>query len=173
LKHGDSLETQCLAATLLGDCDRSDAAIKVALTKANEAATDAYLRLAICDSRIQRGEQDSITSQCLISLLNDAPQELQIQVCSSLHHFVESESESACASALESALTSESPDLRASAAVALGDFPNLSPTALAQLKTMADTDPVTAVRDASAESIGRCGSQDSEEASEILVLPKK
>ncbi|MFO0999260.1 MAG: tetratricopeptide repeat protein [Planctomycetaceae bacterium] len=73
LKHGDSLETQCLAATLLGDCDRADLSIRDALQKANEAATDSYLRLAICDSRIQRAEQDAVTAKCLISLLGDAP----------------------------------------------------------------------------------------------------
>ena len=173
LKHGDSLETQCLAATLLGDCDRADVAIRDALQKANEAATDVYLRLAICDSRIQRAEQDALTAKCLISLLGKAPTELQVQVCSSMHHFVGSESESACIAALESALTSDSAELRASAAVALGDFPNVPESTKVQLKKMATSDAVPAVRDAADASVDRYGESDDFETAEILVMPRK
>ena len=173
LKHGDSLETQCLAATLLGDCERSNVAIRDALQKANEAATDAYLRLAICDSRIQRAEQDTVTAKCLIGLLNDAPTELQVQVCSSMHHFVASESESACVAALESALTSDSAELRASAAVALGDFPNLPESAKAQLEKMAASDAATAVREAAKASVDRYGKPDDSDTAQILVMPGK
>lgn len=172
LKHGDSLETQCLAATLLGDCDRANDEIKEALRKANGAATDAYLRLAICDSRIQRVEHDDVTAKCLISLLSTAPADLQVQVCSSMHHFVGSESESACSAALESALKSDSPDLRAGAAIALGDFPQLSESTKAELKRMASSDPVTAVREAATASIER-GQPDDSEPTEILVMPRK
>ena len=173
LKHGDSLETQCLAATLLGDCDRSDVAIRDALQKANEAATDAYLRLAICDSRIQRAEQDAVTAKCLITLLSDAPTELQVQVCSSMHHFLASESESACVAALESALTSDSAELRASAAVALGDFSNLPDSAKVRLEKMVSSDAATAVREAAKASVDRYGKSDDSETVEILVMPRK
>lgn len=172
LKHGDSLETQCLAATLLGDCDRSDKAISEALKKANEAATDAYLRLAICDSRIQRGEHDMVTAKCLIGLLSDSPLELQVQVCSSMHHFVGGESESACAEALESALNSESPELRASAAVALGDFSNLPQSAKSKLREMAEKDSVEAVRDSAQSSIDRSEGAFTSKTAEIIVTPK-
>ena len=172
LKHGDSLETQCLAATLLGDCDRSNVAIRTALQKANAAATDPYLRLAICDSRIQRAEQDTVTAKCLIGLLNDAPTELQVQACSSLHHFVASESESACVAALESALISDSAELRASAAVALGDFPNLPDSAKVQLEKMANSDSAAPVREAAKASVDRYRPDDSDTA-EILVMPRK
>jgi tetratricopeptide (TPR) repeat protein len=172
LKHGDSLETQCLAATLLGDCDRSNKAIEEALKKANEAATDGYLRLAICDSRIQRGEHDEVTANCMTNLMKDSLPELPIQVCSSLHHFVGTSSESKCASALESALTSESPELRASAAVALGDFPDLNESTKAQLKKMANSDSVIPVRDAAQSSLDRSGVTSTSTTAEIVVTPK-
>lgn len=173
LKHGDSLETQCLAATLLGDCDRSDIEISEALMKANAAATDAYLRLAICDSRIQRAEHDAITSQCLISLLSEAPCEVQIQVCSSMHHFVGSDTEAACAASLESALKSASPELRAGAAVALGDFPHLTESAKAHLSDLKTSDPTALVRQAAEASLDRCNTLDGSELTEILVMPKQ
>lgn len=173
LKHGDSLETQCLAATLLGDCDRSNKAIGEALKKANEAATDGYLRLAICDSRIQRGEHDEVTANCMTDLLENALPELQIQVCSSIHHFVGTSSEAKCASALESALTSESPELRASAAVALGDFPNLPESTKAQLKKMASSDSVIPVREAAETAVNRFENLGGLETAEISVMPRK
>ncbi len=173
LMHGDSLETQCLAATLLGDCDRSNDEIRDALQKANEAATDAYLRLAICDSRIQRAEQDDVTAKCLISILETTPVDLQVQVCSSMHHFVGSESESACAAALESALKSPSSDLRAGAAVALGDFPQLSESAKAELKNMAGSDPVNDVREAAIAALEREANSDDSKTAEIIVMPRK
>ena len=173
LKHGDSLETQCLAATLMGDCDRSDEAIRDALKKANEAATDGYLRLAICDSRIQRNEHDAVTARCMISLLKESLPDLQIQVCSSMHHFVETEAESRCAAALESALKSESPELRASAAVALGDFPNLPESAKAELKKMAASDSVISVREAAETSVSRFENLDGSDKAEILVMPRQ
>lgn len=172
LKHGDSLETQCLAATLLGDCDRSDKAISEALKKANEAATDPYLRLAICDSRIQRGEQDAITAKSMIGLLSNAPLELQVQVCSSMHHFVGGESEAACADALVAALANESSDLRASAALALGDFPGLQESAKAQLKKISASDAVQSVREAAESSIARCDNADLQKTAPIIVMPK-
>jgi endonuclease/exonuclease/phosphatase family metal-dependent hydrolase len=172
LKHGDSLETQCLAATLLGDCDRSDKAICEALKKANEAAADAYLRLAICDSRIQRGEHDVITAKCLISLLSDSPLELRVQVCSSMHHFVGSESESACVEALASAFSSESPELRASAAVALGDFSNLPQSAKSKLSEMAEKDSVEAVRDSAQSSVDRAEEAFTSKTADIIVSPR-
>jgi tetratricopeptide (TPR) repeat protein len=172
LKHGDSLETQCLAATLLGDCDRSNKAIGEALKKANEAATDGYLRLAICDSRIQRGEHDELTANCMTNLLKDSLPELQIQVCSSIHHFVGTSSETKCASALESALTSESPELRASAAVALGDFPSLPESTKIQLKKMANSDSAAAVREAAQSSVDRSEITSNSTTAEIVVTPK-
>ena len=172
LKHGDSLETQCLAATLLGDCDRSDLSIREALKKANEAATDAYLRLAICDSRIQRGEHDEATAKCMINLLADSLPEIQIQVCSSMHHFVETSAETRCVSALESALKSEWPELRASAAVALGDFPNLPESAKAQLKQMVSSDSVVPVREAAETAVRRFENLGGAKSAEILVMPR-
>jgi tetratricopeptide (TPR) repeat protein len=172
LKHGDSLETQCLAATLLGDCDRSDFAIREALKKANEVATDGYLRLAICDSRIQRGEHDEVTSRCMIALLDDSLPELQIQVCSSMRHFVGTGAESKCASALESALQSESPEVRASAAVALGDFPNLTESAKAQLKKMATSESAAPVREAAETAVGRFENPRDSDTAEIHVMPR-
>ena len=173
LKHGDSLETQCLAATLLGDCDRSDITIKEALKKANEAATDGYLRLAICDSRIQRGEHDEVTGNCVIELLADSLPELQIQVCSSMHHFMGTSAESKCAAALESALQSKSPELRASAAVALGDFPNLPESAKAQLRKMATSESATPVREAAETAVSRFENLGGSDTAEILVMPRK
>ncbi|MFO0999261.1 MAG: hypothetical protein U0936_02910 [Planctomycetaceae bacterium] len=90
-----------------------------------------------------------------------------------MHHFVAGESESACSAALESALKSNSAEVRASAAVALGDFSNVSESAKVQLRKMADTDAAPAVRDAATACIDRYEIAEDSEAAEILVMPRK
>ena len=114
-----------------------------------------------------------MTAKCLISILETTPVDLQVQVCSSMHHFVGSESESACAAALESALKSPSSDLRAGAAVALGDFPQLSESAKAELKNMAGSDPVNDVREAAIAALEREANSDDSKTAEIIVMPRK
>jgi endonuclease/exonuclease/phosphatase family metal-dependent hydrolase len=89
-----------------------------------------------------------------------------------MHHFAGTIAESKCASALESALQSESPELRASAAVALGDFPNLPESAKAQLKKMATSDSVAPVRDAAQSSVDRSKITSKSMTAEIVVRPK-
>jgi len=155
LRYGDSLETQCLAATLLGDCSPDDEVIQKILEKANQAAVDPQLRLAICNSRIQRMEHDVITADCLIQLITTAPAELRVQACSEMRHFAGSQSEDNCVYVLIDALESESPELRAGAAVTLGDFSSLPDSALQRLQGLSRSDSDASVREAATSAIAR------------------
>ena len=172
LLYGDSLETQCLAATLMGDCDRSNEKIRELLKAANQSATDPYLRLAVCDSRIQRGEQDSATAECLTQLIDDAPMEIRIQACSNLHHFVGSDCETMCIASLQNQLKNDEQDMRASAAVALGDFNNLQPELVAQLNQLSESDASIEVQDAAKSALSRIENKPSEKNQAIIVTPR-
>jgi len=155
LRYGDSLETQCLAATLLGDCSPENEAIQKALQKANQAAVDPQLRLAICNSRIQRMEQDAITVDCLIQLITTASAELRVQACSDMRHFAGSQWEDNCISVLRDTLESDLAELRAGAAVTLGDFPRLDSSAVARLQGLSRSDSSLAVREAALTALMR------------------
>ncbi len=155
LRYGDSLETQCLAATLLGDCSPENDAIQKALQEANRAAVDPQLRLAICNSRIQRMEQDAITADCLIQLITTASAELRIQVCSDMRHFAGSQWEDNCISVLQDTLESDLSELRAGAAVTLGDFPSLPGSTVDRLRGLSRNDSSSAVREAAMTALVR------------------
>jgi hypothetical protein len=155
LRYGDSLEAQCLAATLMGDCDTDNAEIRKALETASHSAKDTYLRLAITDSRIQRNEHDATTAACLISLMEDGPMDVRIQACSSLRHFAGSDSQTDCVQALAALLDTDSPDLRAAAAVTLGDFEQLSPAVVARLISIARSDSSSETREAARAATAR------------------
>ncbi len=159
LQYGDSLETQCLAATLLGDCSPDDEAIRRKLKKANQAAVDPQLRLAICNSRIQRMEHDAITADCLMQLITTAPAELGVQACSEMRHFVGSQWDEKCVAVLMVALESESPELRAGAAVTLGDFSQLPDSAQQRLQGLSRSDSDASVREAATSAIARRNTQ--------------
>lgn len=170
LRYGDSLEAQCLAATLMGDCNTDNFAIKTALETVSHSAKDAYLRLAICDSRIQRNEHDASTAACLISLMENGPMDIRVQACSGLRHFAGSESQLACLKALESSLESDSPDLRAAAAVTLGDFEQLSPTVVTRLISIARSDSNSGAREAARAATARYEGRTPETAMTLTPL---
>jgi tetratricopeptide (TPR) repeat protein len=155
LRYGDSLETQCLAATLLGDCSPENEAIQKALQKANSAAVDPQLRLAICNSRIQRMEQDAITADCLIQVVTTASADLRIQACSDMRHFAGSQWEDNCITVLQDTLESDLPKLRAGAAVTLGDFPRLHSSTVERLQELSRSDSSLAVREAATTALMR------------------
>jgi tetratricopeptide (TPR) repeat protein len=170
LRYGDSLEAQCLAATLMGDCDTDNAEIRKALETASHSAKDTYLRLAITDSRIQRNEHDAKTAACLISLMEDGPMDVRIQACSSLRHFAGSDSQTDCVQALAALLDTDSPDLRAAAAVTLGDFEQLSPEVVARLISIARSDASSDAREAAGAATARYEGRSPETAMTIAPL---
>ena len=170
LRYGDSLEAQCLAATLMGDCRPDDQAIRKSLETASHSAKDAYLRLAICDSRIQRNEHDASTAACLVSLVENGPLDIRIQACSALRHFSSTESQSLCVKTLETSLESDSPDLRAAAAVTLGDFEQLSPTTVTRLVSIARSDSSEEAREAAKAATARYEGRTPETAMTLTPL---
>lgn len=171
LKNGDSLETQCLAATLLGDCDVNDDSVTKALRTAEKAAADPHLRLAICDSRIQRREQDESTTACLIDLLKHGTVDVQVQACFGLRHFTGTTSEQECVQALVEHLKSDTAILRSSAAVALGDFKTMDSSAVDQLTAMSKTDGDNDAREAASLALNRKLNK-APATPEIIVTPR-
>jgi len=161
LRNGDSVETQCLAATLLGDCDPGNSDIRDALLAVRNETTDSALILTVCDSLIQRGEADSTTAGCLIGLLGYAPVDIQIQAISDLRHFAGTSSELACMTALGEQLSNSSSSLRAISAVTLGDFTAIDPTIAGQLHQLAEQDQNETVREAASTAIARINGQES------------
>lgn len=155
LSNGDTLETQCLAAILLGDCPPENMAVRDALVAVNLVASDPRLRLAICDSRIRRGEHDDVTGDCLAELIEQGSSELQVYACTSLYHFAGRSSEAACLRALETAISSNDAAVRSAGAVALGDFPNITPNLARRLQELAETDVDTTVRDSAGTALAR------------------
>jgi hypothetical protein len=161
LTNGDSIETQCLAATLLGDCDPGNADIRNALLAVRNETTDSALILTVCDSLIQRGEADSTTAGCLIGLLGYAPVDIQIQAVSDLRHFAGTSSELACMTALGEQLSNSNSSLRAISAVTLGDFTTIDPTISDRLQQLAQQDQNETVREAASTAIARVNGQES------------
>lgn len=155
LKHGDAVETRCLAATLLGDCDPADTRVRDALIEAATTETNPQLRLSIADSQIQRNESTEDTASCLIELLRDSSDDIRVQACSDLRYFAGTPSESQCVDALTTLLDSPDDSLRAIGAVTLGDFENLNTKATERLKSLSSSDPIATVRDAASSAIAR------------------
>ncbi len=160
LKHGDCAETRCLSATLLGDCDSSDASIRDALIEAAENETNPQLLLSIADSQIQREEATESTAECLIELLSDSSQDVRVQACSDLRYFSGTPSDAKCVAALSGALDSPDQSLRAIAAVTLGDFHQLDSTTTEKLRKLS-SDSSSEVRDAAATAVVRIGKTES------------
>ena len=136
LSHGDTLETQCLAAALLGDCSPEDLYVRAALKSACSAASDPRLRIAVCDSQIQRGECDAATAQSLISLMKESTPDIQIQACSDVGLLSESVSRNDFVTALKSLLDSPNSNVRGIAAATLGEFSNLDADTITRLQEM-------------------------------------
>jgi hypothetical protein len=144
LINGDNSETRCLAATLLGDCDPSDVQIRAALKSVSETdtETDPRLLLAVADSRIQRGEADESTADCLIGLIQEETGETRTQALLDLRHFARTESHDECVAVLQSLLNDEEGSIRAIAALTLEDFTtSTSPPAVGQSKIRTEVLP--------------------------------
>lgn len=154
LANGDSVETRCLAATLLGDCDPSDQSIRDCLISAASSETDPQLRLSIADSQIQREEATEATATCLIELLEESS-EVRVQACSDLRYFAGTPAESKCITALTSLLDSPDDSLRTIGAVTLGDFASLDSSTTEKLKELSSTDKSESVRDAATSAVSR------------------
>ncbi len=172
LRYGDSLETQCLAATLLGDCDNGDPSVRKALEIASRAASDPHLRLAICDSRIQRGEHDETTLASLLDLVEFAPTDVKLQACTDLRHFAGTASETKCQMGLVKLLNSDVAELRASSAVILSDFRSLPESAKSQLNVMVKEDADSEVREAVRATLNRIDNHSSGTTHPIIVSPR-
>ncbi|MFN9719477.1 MAG: HEAT repeat domain-containing protein, partial [Planctomycetota bacterium] len=155
LSHGDTAETRCLSATLLGDCATSDHSIRDALIGAAKSETNPQLLLSIADSQIQRQEATEATAECLIKLLSDSSLDVRIQACSELRYFAGTTSDSKCVAALSEALDSPDESVRSIAAVTLGDFHQLDRATADKLKQLSSSDSCLDVRDSASTAMTR------------------
>ena len=172
LQFGDSPETQCLAATLLGDCAADHTQVRAALAEAAGSTADDRLQLAIAASRIQRGETDDSTARTLIALLGSGDDDTRIQAVAELRHFGGTESHDECVTALRQLLTTDSHNVRAIAAVTLGDFPHIDPETCNQLRALATDDESPEVRDAASAAVGRGERQGAGTTQAMILTPR-
>lgn len=155
LSSGDSEETRCLAATLLGECSVSNREIGEALSKACSESTDDRLTLSCIDSQIQRGEADQSSATRLITLLKSDSPDVQAQAAASLRCFTGSKAHKDCTDALVGELDNPSADVRTIAALTLGDFPVLDKATREALEKLAANDPDSDVREAAKAALTR------------------
>ena len=172
LQFGDSPETQCLAATLLGDCAPGHTQVRDVLAEAAGSTSDDRLRLAIAASRIQRGETDDSTARGLITLLESGDDDTRIQAAAELRHFGRTEMHDECVLALRQLLTTDTECVRAIAAVTLGDFPHIDAETSSQLRQLATEDESREVRDAARAAVGRGERQDAGTAQAMILTPR-
>lgn len=152
---GDQIETQCLAATLLGECSPQNEKVRTALIQTAEKASDTGLLLAVTDSQLQRGELNAASAAKLTGLLPSADPALQIQVATMLRHYSGRESHSGCVQALETLLSSGDEDVRATAVLTLGDFGQPEAQLRERLTVMSEEDASAGVREAAAATLSR------------------
>ena len=81
--------------------------------------------------------------------------DIKIQAASQLRKFVGTEQELSCRTALSELLGSAEPNVRATAAVTLGDFASLESSTLTRLQELADTDADPNVREAAQSTLTR------------------
>ncbi len=155
LNSGDGVETKSLAATLLGDCDPANTLVRDALVQHQSNQSDPEILIALCDSQIEREEANQQTVNCLLSLCTGGDSEIQIQAASQLRNFVGTEQESSCRTALNELLGSAESNVRATAAVTLGDFASLESSTLTRLQELADADADPNVREAAQSALSR------------------
>ncbi len=172
LQFGDSPETRCLAATLLGDCAAEHVPVRDALAEAAARTPDDRLRLAIAASRIQRGEADDSIARSLIALLKSDDDDTRIQAAAELRHFGGTETHDECVVALRQLLTTDAECVRAIAAVTLGDFPHIDAETSRQLRQLATDDASREVRDAAGAAVGRGNRQDAGTAQAMILTPR-
>ena len=156
LQQGESNEAKSLAATLLGECPAADSGVKDALEKVVADQTVAVdVLLAALDSQVQRGELTSASAERLSVMAEKGQPEEQVQAITMLRYFTAMDSREGCLRSLESCLSSASEDVRASAALTLGDFCPLSESQLAKLRDLSEKDSSQDVRDAAAATLKR------------------
>ena len=155
LANGDGLETQSLAATLLGDCDPANTQVRDALSCQRDLQSNPDLLLAICDSQIERGEAHQATANCLISLCTGFSGETQIQAAAQLRNFSGTEHEALCVSAIVELRANEEQKVRATAAATLGDFSGLESGIVMRLQELAGADASENVREAAESALAR------------------
>jgi len=156
VQQGESSEAKCLAMTLLGECSSENAGIREAIEKTvSDASTPTDVLLAAVDSQVQRGELTAASAERLIGVVKAGQTGDQVQAITMLRYFTAMDGRESCLSALETCLTSTDSEVRAAAALALGDFTPLPETQLAKLKELAEKDASQDVRDAAAASLKR------------------
>ena len=155
MHSGDGVETKALTATLLGDCDPANTRVRDALVEHSGLQSDPTILIALCDSQIQREEADQRTATCLLGLCSVDDCDIKIQAASQLRKFVGTEQELSCRTALSELLGSAEPNVRATAAVTLGDFASLESSTLTRLQELADTDADPNVREAAQSTLTR------------------
>ena len=155
LSYGDSNETKALAATLFGDCDPSNTEVRNALNKHQKSEQAPEVLLAICDSQIERWEADGKTLTVLFSLCSTGSGETQLQAASQLRNFAGTEFESSCLEALHQLLLSVDPNVRATAALTLGDFASLDENSTSRLRSLVKNDLSLNVREAAESALNR------------------
>lgn len=156
LQQGESNEAKSLAATLLGECPAADSGVKDALEKVVADQTVAVdVLLAALDSQVQRGELTSASAERLSVVAEKGQPGEQVQAITMLRYFTAMDSREGCLRSLESCLSSASEDVRASAALTLGDFCPLSESQLAKLRDLSEKDSSQDVRDAAAATLKR------------------
>ena len=155
MNSGDGVQTQSLAATLLGDCDPANTRVRDALVQQQGIQSVPEVLIALCDSQIERNEADQQTANCLICLCTGFGSEIQIQAASQLTNFVGTEQELSCRTALIELLGSADPNVRATAAVTLGDFASLESSTITRLQELSDADADPIVREAAQSALTR------------------
>lgn len=156
LQQGESNEAKSLAATLLGECPAADSGVKDALEKVVADQTVAVdVLLAALDSQVQRGELTSASAERLSVVAEKGQPGEQVQAITMLRYFTAMDSRECCLRSLESCLSSASEEVRASAALTLGDFCPLSESQLAKLRDLSEKDSSQDVRDAAAATLKR------------------
>lgn len=156
LQQGESDEAKSLAATLLGECPAADSGVKDALEKVVADQTVAVdVLLAALDSQVQRGELTSASAERLSVVAEKGQPGEQVQAITMLRYFAAMDSRECCLRSLESCLSSASEDVRASAALTLGDFCPLSESQQAKLRDLSEKDSSQDVRDAAAATLKR------------------
>lgn len=168
--HGDTTETQTLAAALLGECDPHNAAVTAALAAALISAEDQAVVLAVADSQVQRGEQNRTTAEHLATVARDAGSGLQVQATMALRHFAGTSGDQLCKETLVELLSSDNHAVRAAAAATLGDFAPTDDISTAALHELAAQDQDDNVREAAKSAILRC-TAGARPADAVLIRP--
>lgn len=156
LHQGESNEAKSLAATLLGECPSADTTVRDALEElVADQKVSVDVLLAALDSQVQRGELTSASAERLIATAEKGQPSEQVQAITMLRYFTAMDSREGCLRCLESCLSSASADVRATAALTLGDFCPLSESQVTKLRDMSEKDSSQEVRDAAAATLKR------------------